>query len=173
MAQQCDVEYFKFDTKYNDMRRTVGRLVAVRSQSNRGKVDRRRLRFIRVVPNAAVHAVELVRHILSVRTRRGCDSQIITLCVDSRELKFLRRTIQNSFVDMENMFDLLKEEPEIADQPLALRLNVTRGLVEFRNVSFAYVPDRPVLKNVSFVVEPGKTVALVSESYRGKVGTNE
>lgn len=69
--------------------------------------------------------------------------------------------IQNSFVDMENMFDLLSEEPEIKDLPNALPLTITNGQVEFRNVSFSYNPDRPILRNLSFIVEPGKTVALV------------
>lgn len=62
---------------------------------------------------------------------------------------------------MENMFDLLSEEPEIVDPPGALPIAITKGQVEFRNVSFSYLPERPVLRNINFVVEPGKTVALV------------
>ena len=42
------------------------------------------------------------------------------------------------------------------------------GSVEFRNVGFAYDPDRPVLKNVSFKVNPGETVALVGPTGSGK-----
>jgi ABC-type transport system involved in Fe-S cluster assembly fused permease/ATPase subunit len=64
---------------------------------------------------------------------------------------------------MENMFDLLNEEPEVIDAPGAPPLAITGGKVEFRNVVFSYVPERCVLRNISFVVPPGKTVALVSD----------
>lgn len=76
----------------------------------------------------------------------------------------LFRQIQNSFVDMECMFDLLGEEPEVRDIPGALPIEVTKGQVEFRNVTFSYVPGRVVLKNLSLVVATGKTIALVSDS---------
>lgn len=69
---------------------------------------------------------------------------------------------------MENMFDLMKEEQEIIDAPGALPLTVVRGGIEFTNVSFSYLPERPILKNVSFTVPPGKTVAIVGPSGAGK-----
>ncbi|ESO01170.1 hypothetical protein HELRODRAFT_192396 [Helobdella robusta] len=78
------------------------------------------------------------------------------------------RMIQQAFIDMENMFDLLKEKQEIKDAPEANELIVTRGEVEFRNVSFHYRPDHQILTNISFVVPPGKTVALVGPSGAGK-----
>lgn len=71
------------------------------------------------------------------------------------------RSIQKNFIDMENMFDLLKEEKEIIDAPGAGPLAVRKGAVEFSNVNFSYVPERLVLKNVTFSVPAGKTVALV------------
>ena len=76
------------------------------------------------------------------------------------------RMIQKNFIDMENMFDLLKEEHEVIDAPGASALEVKRGALEFNNVSFSYVPERMVLKNVSFTVPPGRTVALVSTVFR-------
>lgn len=66
---------------------------------------------------------------------------------------------------MENMFDLLSEEPEVIDSPSASPLTITNGEVEFRNVAFSYIPERPVLKNLSFKVDPGKTIALVRISF--------
>lgn len=78
------------------------------------------------------------------------------------------RSIQKNFIDMENMFDLLKEEQEIIDAPGAGPLVVKKGSVEFNNVSFSYVPERLVLKNVTFSVPSGKTVALVGPSGSGK-----
>lgn len=63
---------------------------------------------------------------------------------------------------MENMFDLLHEDQEIIDAPGASSLVCKKGAVEFSNVSFGYVPERLVLKNITFSVPPGKTIALVS-----------
>ncbi|CAG9818734.1 unnamed protein product [Phaedon cochleariae] len=78
------------------------------------------------------------------------------------------RAIQKNFVDMENMFDLLREEQEIIDAPGAGPLAVKRGAVEFNNVTFGYLPERLILKNVTFSVPSGKTVALVGPSGSGK-----
>lgn len=62
---------------------------------------------------------------------------------------------------MENMLDLLKEKLEIKDNPGARDLVLNQGVIEFRNVSYSYRPDRPILKDVSFTVPAGNTVALV------------
>ncbi|KOC69417.1 ATP-binding cassette sub-family B member 6, mitochondrial [Habropoda laboriosa] len=78
------------------------------------------------------------------------------------------RAIQRNFIDMENMFDLLREEQEIIDAPGAGPLIIKRGQVEFSNVSFSYVPEKIVLKNISFVAPAGKTIALVGPSGSGK-----
>ena len=76
--------------------------------------------------------------------------------------------IQQAFVDMENMFDLLDVEAEIRDLPDAPPINIPDGKVEFRNVYFHYAPEKPILKDVSFTVEPGQTLALVGPSGAGK-----
>jgi ABC-type transport system involved in Fe-S cluster assembly fused permease/ATPase subunit len=72
------------------------------------------------------------------------------------------RMIQQSFIDMENMLDLLKERQEVKDNPGAQDLVLKEGSIEFQNVSFSYRPDKPILKDVSFTVLPGKTLAIVS-----------
>lgn len=66
------------------------------------------------------------------------------------------------------MFDLLKEDQEIIDAPDAPELSIVRGGIDFSNVTFGYTPERIVLKNVSFSVPHGKTVALVGPSGAGK-----
>lgn len=80
----------------------------------------------------------------------------------------LYRVIQESFVNMENMLDLMEEPLEIKDAPNALELIPTKGKLEFKEVSFGYKPERPILKNVSFVVNPGETVAIVGPTGAGK-----
>ncbi|KAJ1522945.1 hypothetical protein ONE63_002084 [Megalurothrips usitatus] len=78
------------------------------------------------------------------------------------------RAIQKNFVDMENMFELLVEQQEVVDIPGAGPLYVRQGTLEFCNVSFSYLPERAVLKNISFTVPGGKTVAIVGPSGSGK-----
>ncbi|KAF2900621.1 hypothetical protein ILUMI_05560 [Ignelater luminosus] len=95
-------------------------------------------------------------------------SYIIQLYVPLNWFGTYYRAIQKNFVDMENMFDLLREEQEVIDAPGAGPIIVKRGAVQFNNVTFGYLPERNVLKNVTFDVPAGKTVALVGPSGSGK-----
>ncbi|XP_029043529.1 ATP-binding cassette sub-family B member 6 [Osmia bicornis bicornis] len=95
-------------------------------------------------------------------------SYIIQLYVPLNWFGTYYRSIQKNFVDMENMFDLLRENEEVIDAPGAEPLVVKHGHVEFSNVSFGYTPEKIILKNVSFVAPAGKTIALVGPSGAGK-----
>lgn len=83
-------------------------------------------------------------------------------------LGFVYREMKQGLVDMEKMFELIRTEPDIKDQPGAKALLIERGDVEFKNVSFRYHPERPILKDVSFTIPSGKTVAVVGSSGSGK-----
>src|SRR6202451_92379 len=78
------------------------------------------------------------------------------------------REIKQAIIDIEKMFSVLSRNPEIKDSPNAVPLIVTSGNVRFDNVQFAYEPDRPILKGLSFEVPAGKTVAIVGPSGAGK-----
>jgi ATP-binding cassette subfamily B protein len=78
------------------------------------------------------------------------------------------REIKQSLVDLEVMFDLLHADPEVEDRPDAETLQVTGGVVAFEGVTFGYDPRRPILRDVSFQVPAGKTVAIVGPSGAGK-----
>jgi len=83
-------------------------------------------------------------------------------------LGVMYRQIKESLADVERMFALLKRPREIEDRPDARVLDVVAGEVKFDHVSFAYSPDRPILHDVSFVIPPGRTVAVVGASGAGK-----
>ncbi|HEX4121656.1 MAG TPA: ABC transporter ATP-binding protein [Verrucomicrobiae bacterium] len=68
----------------------------------------------------------------------------------------------------ERLFRLLDQEPAWRDSPSARPLPPVQGRVEFDSVCFEYVPGRPVLSDISFVAEPGQTVALVGHTGSGK-----
>ena len=78
------------------------------------------------------------------------------------------REIKQAVIDIEKMFNVLSRNPEIKDIPGAMPLVVTSGNVRFDNVQFAYDPERPILKGLSFEVPAGKTVAIVGPSGAGK-----
>ncbi|XP_014367210.2 ATP-binding cassette sub-family B member 6 isoform X1 [Papilio machaon] len=95
-------------------------------------------------------------------------SYIVQLYVPLNWFGTYYRAIQKNFVDMENMFELMRVDSDVCDAPGAPELAVRRGGVEFKHVSFGYGPERLVLNNVSFRVAPGSTVALVGPSGAGK-----
>ena len=78
------------------------------------------------------------------------------------------RELKRGMVDMEKMFELAEVDPEVKDVPDAPSLVANAGGIVFDDVCFSYNPDRPILKNVSFTVPPGKTVAIVGPSGAGK-----
>lgn len=83
-------------------------------------------------------------------------------------LGFAYREIKQALTDLERMFQLLEEQPEVVDAPHAeMAANVT-GRIEFDQVDFHYDPDREILRAISFTAEPGQTVAVVGPTGAGK-----
>ncbi len=78
------------------------------------------------------------------------------------------RELKQALVDIEAMFSLLGEAPEVKDKPGAVPLRVSKGAIRFEDVSFAYDKDRPILRGVDFEVPAGHMVALVGPSGAGK-----
>ena len=83
-------------------------------------------------------------------------------------LGFAWREIKQSSIDMEAMYALLDEQPDIADKPTAIALKVSQGEVEFNHVAFVHDGRHAGLSDVSFTIPTGKTVAIVGPSGSGK-----
>ena len=84
-----------------------------------------------------------------------------------RELAEKFNIIQSAMAAAERVQLVFKEEPDIKNPERAIVLDEIRGKIEFRNVSFAYDTEI-VLKDVSFVVEPGESIAFVGATGAGK-----
>lgn len=76
--------------------------------------------------------------------------------------------LKHALSDMEQMFQLLEENPEISDKPDASPLEVGGGEICFEHVEFHYQQERPILFDINFTVPPGKKVAVVGQSGAGK-----
>lgn len=78
------------------------------------------------------------------------------------------RGFYDALSDAEEMVTIFNTPHEIADIPKAVALKVARGTVTFRNVTFSFNPDRPILKDFSLDIPPSQKVALVGPSGAGK-----
>lgn len=76
--------------------------------------------------------------------------------------------LQQALGSAERVLSIVQAEPEIKEAPDAVELKRVQGAVEFRNVSFKYVDNIPVLKDISFKLKPGETLALVGATGVGK-----
>ena len=93
---------------------------------------------------------------------------LIQLYIPLNFLGVVYREIRQALADIERMFNLLKENREIADAPDARDLPSGALQVNFDAVDFAYEPDRAILHNLNFSIPAGKTVAVVGHSGAGK-----
>jgi len=85
-----------------------------------------------------------------------------------RELAKQSSKIERGKVGLERIVELLEEVPSVRDAPGARPAPRLSGRMAFEGVGFGYGPERRVLENVSFLVEPGQVVALVGHSGAGK-----
>lgn len=95
------------------------------------------------------------------------NAYLIQICLPLNTLGFVLREARDALINTERLFDLLRL-PTHADAPDAAALQVHRGEVRFEHVDFGYEAARPVLRDLSFTIPPGGTVAVVGGSGSGK-----
>jgi len=96
------------------------------------------------------------------------NTYLLQLYLPLNYLGMVYRETRQCFIDMEKMFELMGESVEVKDPEEPKDLVVGHGEIIFDSVNFSYNSDRPILKNVSFKVQAGKTVAVVGPSGSGK-----
>ncbi|MFW5986321.1 MAG: ABC transporter ATP-binding protein, partial [Halanaerobiales bacterium] len=84
------------------------------------------------------------------------------------ELGRVNEGLQRALASAERVVEILDQESEIVNAPDAVKIDRIKGEIEFKNVDFRYVDKVPVLKNISFKVEAGETIALVGPTGVGK-----
>ncbi|WP_426209418.1 ABCB family ABC transporter ATP-binding protein/permease [Massilia sp. TWP1-3-3] len=92
----------------------------------------------------------------------------LQVCLPLNALGFVYREARDAWVNAERLFQLLREQPDLPDSPSLPRLQAGGGDVVFEHVSFHYDPARPILRDVSLRIAPGRTVAVVGRSGSGK-----
>ena len=80
----------------------------------------------------------------------------------------IANVLQSTVASAERVFELLDATEEVAETTSPIALTEAEGRVEFRDVSFAYSPDKPLIEKLSLAAEPGQTVAIVGPTGAGK-----
>ncbi|WP_430981826.1 ABCB family ABC transporter ATP-binding protein/permease [Halorhodospira halophila] len=96
------------------------------------------------------------------------NAYLLQLFIPLNNLGFVYREMRESLINIERMFGLMDQHPQVPDRSDAVPLAPDGGRIRFEGVRFGYQPDRPILRGVDFTVEPGQKVALVGPSGAGK-----
>ncbi|HTI81519.1 MAG TPA: ABC transporter ATP-binding protein [Acetobacteraceae bacterium] len=160
-----DVETHRANEAFTQLYRALMRMT-----KSRARVDP----LLEVLGGAAVAAVIGFagwRAAVSSQTLGNFTGFVAALLIASRPLRALgslNSALQEGLAGLARVFDVIDEEPHIADAPDAVPLPSGRGLIEFDNVHFVYPDGRIALSGLTFTAAPGTTVALVGHSGAGK-----
>ena len=155
----------RFDTALHAYERAAVKAQATLSVLNIGQGLIMSLGLVVVMLLAAAGVAQ---HRMTVGDFVMVNSYLVQLYAPLNVLGMVYRNIKQSLTDLESMFRLLKVRADVEDKPGAPAIAARRGEIVFDHVSFRYDRRRPILKDVSFRVPAGATVALVGPSGAGK-----
>lgn len=95
-------------------------------------------------------------------------SYLVMLYTPIEQLTYTAWSLEGAAAGAQRCFEVLDEHEETEDHPNATALQQVTGEITFKNVSFAYNPVKPILKNINLVIPPGETVAFVGSTGTGK-----
>ncbi|HEX5539368.1 MAG TPA: ABC transporter ATP-binding protein/permease [Methylophilaceae bacterium] len=168
-----NIKYFTSEAKEAD------RFKGIMSHWTTAAVRNQKALFILHVGQSAIIAVGLAaimvlagdsvwRREMTVGDLVLINAYVLQVCLPLNALGFAYREVKDAWVNVERLFALLREKPEIVQKPSPPPLKITGGEVVFEGVSFHYEPERPILFDISFSIPPGKTLAVVGGSGSGK-----
>ena len=129
------------------------------------------LSFLPLLAQASVLLVgaRMVAHgSLSVGSFVAFNFFLAMLVMPLRSLGMWVGQAQRATASGERIFQILDEPEDVADRPGAIELPAGEGAIRFEDVSFSYLPDRPVLEHLDLALDAGTTVALIGHTGSGK-----
>lgn len=115
-----------------------------------------------------VGGLQVMRHEVSLGTLVAFLGYLGMLYAPLRTLTNMGTWLTRTLTAAERVFEVMDCQPEITEADKPMRVTDLQGRVEFRNVTFGYDPNLPVLKDISFSVAPGEMIGLVGRSGAGK-----
>ncbi|MBC7457193.1 MAG: ABC transporter ATP-binding protein/permease, partial [Bdellovibrionaceae bacterium] len=158
-------EYKRYDTSLEQYQKE-----AIKSQSSLSllNIGQGFIIGLCVVAIMAMAAQGVLDGALTVGDFVLVNTLLLQLFIPLGFLGFVYREVNQGLIDMEKMFELLDVHADVKDQPEAKVLNPASWAVSFDHVHFHYASDRSILKDVSFEIPAGRTLAVVGPSGSGK-----
>lgn len=121
-----------------------------------------------LVAGMGLAAMQVMEHRLTVGDFVLVNAYFLQLAQPLNLFGFVHRELSQNLMSLSKLNEIFSQDPEINDEPGAQPLSTKGGQVVFRDVEFAYRPRQPVLRNISFELPAGQSLAIVGPSGAGK-----